>query len=180
MATLHYISPQEYTQHDSSITNINDLPSTEEMIEESLIYRGIECILEEIQGVPCSSNSNITSLTLDMTPTQDQESSLVLDQDIKIDLWQFLRRLKIHGGIKSTTLIYTCGILDRIEDQKQITSRNIIKLFTSLLYISMKYLYDEDYLSLDDYSLLVGISTQELLRMESLVLEEYLKWKVDL
>lgn len=172
---MNCISPSSnkiHTLHQSS--SPLDLPTTEDVIEESLIFLGVENVLEDIQD-------NVFGFT---SPKSDQGSLTypkvldLTDKGRKINIWSFLRRLRSKGQIKKVSLVYTYSLLERIWGSKPINSSNVVKIFIGLLFIAMKYVHDDDYFDLEDYSSLVGLETQDVLDIEAAVLVHYLDWEV--
>ena len=90
----------------------------------------------------------------------------------KISLFDYLFRIQKYTGIENSTLIIALIYIDRICKKKQITltKYNINRLLFTSIIISIKYNEDIIYNNLF-YSKIGGISTDELIKLESVFLK---------
>lgn len=133
---------------DTSKHRLVELPSTQQLVEESLIYNGIENILSNYKSKSDLADEDSTKTMV--PPASD--TLYFKDRSRNIDLWSFLRRLRVKGLVQTDTLTYSYCLLLKIEKRTFVDPHVIVKLFIGLLYTSMKYLFDDDYFVLEDYA----------------------------
>lgn len=171
---VHPTHQPQQLESSTQVCSMIDLPSTQSVIEESLIYNGMVDYLSELRSQALLNDEGIVIVE---TPPSS-ECLFFQNKSLDIDLWQFLKRLRDNGQIRGSTLLYTSCLLEKIQGSSPIHPQVVVKMFIGLVYISMKYLHDNDYFSLEDYSLLVGLESEDVLNIESEILINYLDWNV--
>lgn len=180
---------------ESTVLPNNSLNNSPQKVEgltplttEGSVYRGLDIYLTWILH---SSEETLLSSTLnygafgkiqrsgkkaELYP--EKGKSKALNPVKNFDMTAFMVRIHKYGQIKQTTLVYCHSLMARLVEEGLVNATTVLKVFISLIYISMKFLNDDDYFQLEDYSLVVGLPAICILEIESFVLDQLLGWDV--